>query len=167
VVVDVIHEEKYWYPDDGGIVWVAGYHPVDAGGRFLGRRSPELAERGLLIAGVAGAAQHHAGALAHDAVAPGAPLTLQRDPENPHDANAVKVLDATGAQAGWVPRDLAVTVAAALDAGRPYAAVVLREQRASPRDPRTGITMLLAPAAEIELRAAGGRRSRPPARGSA
>jgi hypothetical protein len=30
---------------------------------------------------------------------------------------------------------------------------VLREQRASPRDPRTGATMLLAPAREIELRA--------------
>jgi hypothetical protein len=29
---------------------------------------------------------------------------------------------------------------------------VLREQRASPRDSRTGITMLLAPAEAIELR---------------
>jgi hypothetical protein len=33
--------------------------------------------------------------------------------------------------------------------------VVLREQRASPRDPRSGLTMLLAPAAAIELREAG------------
>ena len=33
-----------------------------------------------------------------------------------------------------------------------WAAVVLREQRASPRDPRTGLAMLLAPAAGIELR---------------
>jgi hypothetical protein len=167
VVVDVVHEEKYWYPHDGGIVWVAGFHPVDADGRFLGRQSDALADRGLLIANVAGAAQHHADTLAKDSVAPGQPLTLQRDPGNPHDANAVKVLDADGAQAGWVPRDLAVDVAAALDGDRPYAAVVLREQRASPRDPRTGITMLLAPAESVELRAAGGRRSRPPARGSA
>jgi hypothetical protein len=30
--------------------------------------------------------------------------------------------------------------------------VVLREQRRSPRDPRTGLTMLLAPAPEIALR---------------
>jgi hypothetical protein len=30
---------------------------------------------------------------------------------------------------------------------------VLREQRVSPRDPRTGLTMLLAPADGIELRA--------------
>jgi hypothetical protein len=28
----------------------------------------------------------------------------------------------------------------------------LRERRASPRDPRSGVTMLLAPAPEIELR---------------
>jgi hypothetical protein len=30
--------------------------------------------------------------------------------------------------------------------------VVLRERRVSPRDPRTGLTMLLAPASSIELR---------------
>jgi hypothetical protein len=30
--------------------------------------------------------------------------------------------------------------------------VVLREQRRSPRDPRTGVTMLLAPVAAVELR---------------
>jgi hypothetical protein len=30
---------------------------------------------------------------------------------------------------------------------------VLREQRASPGDPRTGVTMLLAPDREIQLRA--------------
>ena len=33
-------EERYWYPDDGGIVWVAGYHPVDDGGSFIGRDDP-------------------------------------------------------------------------------------------------------------------------------
>jgi hypothetical protein len=32
---------------------------------------------------------------------------------------------------------------------------VLREQRASPRDPRTGVTMLFAPAPAIELRERG------------
>jgi hypothetical protein len=165
VVVDVAHEEKYWYPHDGGQVWVAGYQLVDDDGRFIGRDA--AAARGLLVSGVAGAAQHHAETLQSDAVAPGSPLTLRRDADNPHDANAIAVHDATGAQAGWVPRDLAATVAPALDAGKPYAAVVLREQRASPRDPRTGITMLLAPDERIELRAGGGRRSPTRARGSA
>ena len=39
-----------------------------------------------------------------------------------------------------------------LDAGRPWSAVVLREQRPSPRDARSGLTMLLAPAPSVELR---------------
>jgi hypothetical protein len=33
---------------------------------------------------------------------------------------------------------------------------VLREQRGSPRDPRHGLTMLLAPGESIELRERGG-----------
>ena len=60
-----------------------------------------------------------------------------------------------GPQLGWVPREVAVDVAADLDAGRPWAAVAMRERRASPRDPRSGLTMLLAPAPAIELRVDG------------
>jgi hypothetical protein len=51
-----------------------------------------------------------------------------------------------------VPRELAAELAPELDAGRPWSAVVLREQRGSPRDPRTGITMLLAAAPDVALR---------------
>jgi hypothetical protein len=151
MVVDVEREERYWYPDDGGIVWLAGFQPVAADGRYLGRDAPELAAAGLRIAGVAGAARHHAEALASDAAEPGRPLELRRDPENPHDPNAIAVY-AGGLQAGWVPRDLAAEIAPAIDAGEPFSALVLREQRASPRDPRTGLTMLLAAAPSIELR---------------
>jgi hypothetical protein len=53
-----------------------------------------------------------------------------------------------------VPRELAALLAPELDAGRPWSAIVLREQRRSPRDPRHGLTMLLAPEREIELRSA-------------
>ena len=59
-----------------------------------------------------------------------------------------------GDQVGWVPRELAAELAADLDAGRPWTAVVLREQRRSPRDARHGLTMLLAPGTSIELRGA-------------
>ena len=160
-VVEVAFEERYWYPDDGGIVWLAGYHVVDAGtGRFLSRDAPELAARGLRVCGVAGAGRHHAAALAADAAAPGRPLALRRDPGNEHDANAIAVDLPGGEQVGWVPREVAAELAPELDAGRPWAAVVLREQRASPRDPRTGLTMLLAPAAAVALREA---PRRPPA----
>jgi hypothetical protein len=147
-------EERYWYPEEGGVVWLAGYNVVDDSGRYLARDSPELAARGLRIAGVAGAARHHAEALTSDAVAPGRPLVLRRDPHNPHDPNAIAVdLPAAdgGAQLGWVPRDVAAELAADLDAGRPWSAVALREQRPSPRDARSGVTMLLAPAPAISL----------------
>ena len=48
--------------------------------------------------------------------------------------------------------EVAAELAPELDEGRPWSALVLREQRRSPRDPRHGLTMLLAPAAELELR---------------
>ena len=152
--VDVKLEERYWYPEDGGVVWLAGYHVVDPdSGRYLARDAPELRARGWHVTGVAGAGRHHAQALASDNVAPGRPLELRRDAGNPHDANAIAVHVAGGGeQVGWVPRDLAAELAPELDAGRPWSAVSLREHRASPRDPRSGLTMLLASAPSIELR---------------
>jgi HIRAN domain-containing protein len=156
-IVHVTLEERYWYPDLGGVVWLAGYQVVDPeSGRYLGREDPELAERGLRVVGVAGAARHHAGALGSDAAAPGGPLQLRRDPENEHDPNAIAV-EAGGEQVGWVPREVAAELAPELDAGRPWAAVVLREQRPSPREPRSGLTMLLASAPAVELRVLEGR----------
>ena len=150
VVVDVSFEERYWYPDDGGQVWIAGWTPVDDSGRFRGRDAPELAARGLHVAGVAGA-RFQAAALDSEAAAPGRPLELRRDPGNEHDANAIAVL-AGGEQVGWVPRELAAELAPRLDAGETWSVIALRESRPSPRDPRSGITMLLAGAPEIVLR---------------
>jgi len=153
VFLDAGYEERYWYPDDGGQVWVAGYQLVDpATGRYLARDAPDLTARGLHVVSVAGAGRHHAEAIASsDAVAPGRRLELRRDPANEHDPNAIAVL-AGDDQVGWVPRELAAELAPELDAGRPWTAVVLREQRRSPRDPRHGLTMLLAPDSDVELR---------------
>jgi hypothetical protein len=157
LVVEVEYEERYWYPDDGGQVWLAGYSVVDpSSGRYLARDSPELAARGLRVAGVAGAGQHHAEAVATDAAEPGRRLELRRDPGNPHDENAIAVHAAGGGdQLGWVPREVAAELAPEMDEGRPWAAVALRDQRRSPREPRHGLTMLLAPASAIELRVRG------------
>ena len=162
MVVDAGYEERYWYPDDGGQVWVAGYQLIDQGsGRYLARDAPELVARGLRVVAVAGAGRHHAEAIASDAVAPGSPLELRRDPENEHDPNAIAV-HAGAAQVGWVPREVAAELAPELDAGGAWSALVLREQRRSPRDPRHGLTMLLAPAAQIELRVTSSGRRGPP-----
>ena len=155
MVVDVTREERYWYPDEGGAVWLAGYSVIDPdSGSFLARDDPALAARGLRVVGVAGAARHHAEALESEAAAPGRALELRRDRENPHDPNAIAV-HAGDEQVGWVPREVAAELAPELDAGRPWSAVVLREQRASPRDRRSGLTMLLASAEAIELRVQG------------
>ena len=160
--VRVGYEERYWYPDEGGQVWVAGYHVFDDSGRarYLARDSPELAARGLRVVGVAGAGAHHAEALTLDAAAPGRPLELRRDPDNPHDPNAIAVhlvgsgeqIGGHGEQVGWVPREVAAELAPELDGGRAWSAVVLREQRRSPRDPRHGLTMLLASSESVVLR---------------
>jgi hypothetical protein len=153
VTVEVGYEERYWYPDDGGVVWIAGYHVIDPGsGRYLARDAPELAARDLRVAGVAGARDYHADALASESAAPGSSLDLRRDPGNPHDPNAIAVHTPGGEQVGWVPRELAAELAPDLDAGRLWSAVALREQRPSPRDPRSGLVMLLASGPALRLR---------------
>jgi hypothetical protein len=160
VRVDVEYEEQHWYPDEGGVVWIAGYTVLDPGsGHYLARDAPELAALGLVVAGVAGAARFHDDVLQSAAVSPGSPLMLRRDPGNEHDPHAIAVLaDDDDAQVGWVPRELAARIAGDLDAGRPWSAVVLRERRAaSAHQPRSGLTMLLAPTEAIELHEPGGR----------
>ena len=89
--------------------------------------------------------------VALDALAPGSALELRRDAGNAHDANAIEVL-AGGAQVSFVPRELAAELAAELDAGPPVVGGgAARAARLAAR-PRSGVTMLLAPAEAIELR---------------
>ena len=151
VKVDAVFEERYWYPDDGSIVWLSGYAVVGDDGRFLARDAPELEARGLIVASVAGAARHHAAALESDAAAPGSALELRRDPANEHDPDAIAVDTADREQLGWVPREIAARLAPEIDAGHAWSALALRESRPSPRDPRAGLTMLLARASALEL----------------
>jgi hypothetical protein len=142
VDVDVEFQERYWYPDDGGEVWVAGFYPVDGTGRFLSR---DALPAELIVTHVAGAV-HRPEALASDAAKPGSALTLRAEPDNPHDPHAVAVLLTTGEPVGYVPRDVAPRI------DETWSAVVLREFRDSPRDPRTGLTMLLARDDRLALR---------------
>ena len=156
MLVDAGYEERYWYPDDGGQVWVAGYSSstTDRVATWPAM-PPSSASAACAWWAWPAPGRHHAEAIASDAVTPGSPLELRRDPANEHDPNAIAV-HAGGAQVGWVPRELAAELAPELDEGRPWSALVLREQRRSPRDPRHGLTMLLAPSAELELRVASG-----------
>lgn len=57
-----------------------------------------------------------AGALI-DKLKPNQRLELLREPTNKHDKNAIQVLWGPGRQLGWVPRQLAETLAPLMDAG--------------------------------------------------
>ncbi len=140
MVVEVEHQERYWYPEDGGEVWVAGYQLVDAEGRFLAR---DAVPDGLLVTHVAGAF-HRPDALASPLAAPGSPLVLRTEPDNPHDPSAVAVDLSDGTPLGYVPREYTLDVMG-------WSALVLRERRRSPREGRDGLTMLLS-REPVELR---------------
>jgi HIRAN domain len=76
--------------------------------------------------------------------APGSPVLLRREPENPHDPNAIGVWNAEGsAQAGYVPRDRAAGLAAALSAEE-HEALSLWEWRAADGR-RFGLRIVTAP----------------------
>ncbi len=104
------------------------------------------------MTGVAGAGRHHADALASDVLAPGGRSCCAATRTTRTTRTRSRSTRPAGRQLGWVPRELATEIAPELDAGRTWSALMLREQRRSPRDPRTGVTMLLAPAEAIELR---------------
>ncbi len=59
-----------------------------------------------------------------DALRPGVRLALEREPDNPHDANAVAVLW-QGRRVGYVPREANPEVARMMDRGVPVRAVVV------------------------------------------
>ena len=139
-------------PRRGAKSGLAGYQMVEPeSGRYLGRDAPELAARGLRVAGVAGAGRHHADALGAEESGPAVRSSSGATPATSTTrARSPCTRRAASRSAGCPARS--PPSSPALDAGDPWAAVVLREQRASPRDPRSGLTMLLAPAAAIELR---------------
>ncbi len=82
-------------------------------------RSPLLprvgAPRPLLVTTAAGT--YYCAPEAVSSVAPGGPLSLVREPDNPHDALAVRIDNAAGEKIGYVPRALNADIAALLDAG--------------------------------------------------
>ncbi len=51
-------------------------------------------------------------------LAPGAWIGCQREPENPHDALAIRLLDGQGRKLGYVPRERNEVLARLLDAGK-------------------------------------------------
>ena len=74
--------------------------------------------------------QYHSGAALWSQLAEGDTVILVREPENRHDANAVRV-EWRGQMLGYLPRKENRAVAAAMDSGEPVVARIarLREHR--------------------------------------
>jgi hypothetical protein len=77
-------------------------------------------------------------------VSHGDPVLLAREPDNPHDSNAIGVWNATGtAQAGFVPRDRAAELAGRLGAESLEVLALWEWRDAEGR--RCGLRILVAP----------------------
>lgn len=81
----------------------------------------------LLTVPVAGF-QHHAGREPSvvNGLATGSPLALRREPDNPHDADAIALHIPGGPRIGYVPRSDNAVFAALLDGAADLSAVVAR-----------------------------------------
>lgn len=64
-------------------------------------------------------------------LAEGDPVSLRREPTNPHDRRAIEVLDAAGRKLGYVQRVDNSAVARMMDAGERFQARVARLDRAA------------------------------------
>jgi hypothetical protein len=69
--------------------------------------------------------RYHAAAEVWDELRVGDPLIMRREPDNPHDANAVS-LSWRGRKLGYVPRRENATLAWGLDRGEPLRARISR-----------------------------------------
>jgi HIRAN domain len=120
---------RLWLERGGG-----GYFLRDAASGEALRWSDERV-RVVKVAGTS----YRADALQADAFAPGRTLALVREPENPHDPNAIGIWDADRRlQVGYVPAEVAP------DLDGDEQAVSLWEFREGDR--RVGLRVLLAPA---------------------
>lgn len=61
-------------------------------------------------------------------------LTLERDYNNPYDRNAIKVINASGNQIGFISRELAESMARNIDMGIRYTATVSSITGTNPGD---------------------------------
>lgn len=98
----------------------------------------------LLLAPIAGW-DHHDGRRHLDALAPGVPLALVREPDNPNDPSAIRI-DWQGNALGYVPRRAARTLAERLDAGERLEARIFRIERRMPGRTRVLFEMVGASA---------------------
>ena len=115
-------------------------------GEPLRWQDPLLSEVGAQVIRVAGTSYRSA-ALGDPGFEPGNPLALVREPDNPHDANAIAVWnEERTAQAGYVPANVAAVLAGFED----LCALSLWEWRDSTGD-RIGLRALVYPEGTVRV----------------
>jgi hypothetical protein len=109
-------------------------------------QDPRLSAVGAQVIRVAGTS-YRPEELADPGFEPGNPLTLVREPDNPHDANAISVWNADRtAQAGYVPADVAAELAGFED----LSALSLWEWRGTAGE-RVGLRALVYPEGAVRI----------------
>jgi hypothetical protein len=89
--------------------------------------------------------RYHGEALQSEAFAPGRPLRLVPEPDNPHDPNAIAVRDAEDRQrVGFVPAEVAEDIGRRLAAGRIAAVHSVWQWRDMRTGLRTGLHILIS-----------------------
>jgi restriction system protein len=141
---------------DGTRLWQIGFVPINDDGDFFPEEDHHTSDPRCFFCHVAGVSYRRPALEAAD-LSPGAPLRLARERDNPHDPNAVAVLDADGEQLGYVPAELCPRLLAATPHGHAfeesYGAMVLSEFRAgAPSGKRAGLRILIGPAGGLTLR---------------
>ncbi len=108
-------------------------------------QAAEVEQREILQVSPLAGFQHHAGPALFALMNVGDRLTLRREPDNPHDAKAVRV-EWHGTQIGYAPRADNIDLARLMDRGTRVEASILHLQKS--RDPwkRVLIEIYLIPA---------------------
>ena len=115
-------------------------------GELLRWQDTRLTSVGAQVIRVAGTS-YRPDELADPGFEPGNPLTLVREPDNPHDANAISVWNADRtAQAGYVPANVAAELAGFVD----LCALSLWEWRGTDGE-RVGLRALVYPEGAVRI----------------
>lgn len=155
VTLRLSRRDKPWVRDDqygSGTVEVTGYRFVDVDtGRVADStdRREWLGRHGAVICYAAGVSHLHGDLLQSDGLQPSRRLTLVRDADHEHDANAVSITLDDGSHAGWVPSRDAATVASRMDGGDRLAAAVVDQTRDA-RGRRVAYSVLIADPALLD-----------------
>lgn len=112
--------------DPGGLIW-GGFHLHDQDGHRLSHRDDRLKEMGLFIFNVAGSA-HRLDALQDSCFTPPKPVRLVAENNNQYDSNAVAIYsEDSRVQAGYVPREFAPDIRAAMAENPNSSAMIIAE----------------------------------------